>query len=156
MHSDQDLPEKVAIRPGIGLYALFPSLRYSPWVALGEMVDNSIQSYQEHKEELIALNGPEYRLRIEINFSGGEKPTIQLIDNAAGIYTKDIDRAFTPAMPPTNKTGISQYGIGMKSSACWYANYFTVKTRALGEPFIRTVTFDIPKIIKDEIYELDI
>ena len=156
MHSDQDLPEKVAIRPGIGLYALFPSLRYSPWVALGEMVDNSIQSYQEHKEELIALNGPEYRLRIEINFSGGEKPTIQLIDNAAGIYTKDIDRAFTPAMPPTNQTGISQYGIGMKSSACWYANYFTVKTRALGEPFIRTVTFDIPKIIKDEIYELDI
>ena len=156
MPTDENQPERVAIRPGIGLYALFPSLRYSPWVALGEMVDNSIQSYLEHKEELIALNGPEYRLRIEIYFSGGEKPTIQLIDNAAGIYTKDIDRAFTPAMPPTNKTGISQYGIGMKSSACWYANYFTVKTRALGEPFIRTVIFDIPKIIKDEIYELDI
>jgi len=59
-------------------------------------------------------------------------------------------------MPPANKKGISQYGIGMKSSACWYANFFTVRTRALGEPVIRTVTFDIPKIIKDEIYELDI
>jgi hypothetical protein len=44
----------------------------------------------------------------------------------------------------------------MKSSACWYAKYFTVRTRALGEPFSRTVTFDIPKIISDELYELDI
>jgi hypothetical protein len=156
MSVNKDTPEQVTIRPGIGLYALFPSLRYSPWVALGEMVDNSIQSYQEHKEELFALHGPEYKLRIEINYSSGDSPTIQLIDNAAGIYTKDIERAFTPAMPPANKKGISQYGIGMKSSACWYANFFTIRTRALGEPIIRTVTFDIPKIIKNEIYELDI
>ena len=111
MSIDRNSPEQVTIRPGIGLYALFPSLRYSPWVALGEMVDNSIQSYQEHKQELIDLHGPEYKLRIEINYSGGDNPTIQLIDNAAGIYTKDIERAFTPAMPPANKKGISQYGI---------------------------------------------
>jgi hypothetical protein len=156
MTMEANVPERVAIRPGIGLYALFPSLRYTPWVALGEMVDNSIQSYQEHKDELIALHGADYKLRIDINFSSGDNPTIQLIDNAAGIYTKDIERAFTPAMPPANKKGISQYGIGMKSSACWYANFFTVRTRALGEPIIRTVTFDIPKIIKEEIYELDI
>ena len=103
MSVNKDTPEQVTIRPGIGLYALFPSLRYSPWVALGEMVDNSIQSYQEHKEELIALHGPEYKLRIEINYSSGDNPTIQLIDNAAGIYTKDIERAFTPAMPPADK-----------------------------------------------------
>jgi hypothetical protein len=152
----EDEIEKVHIRPGVGLYALFPSLRYTPWVALGEMVDNSIQSYLEHKEELIALNGPTYKLRVEINFVGGDNPTIQIVDNAAGIYKKDIARAFTPAMPPTNKSMIGQYGIGMKSSACWYANFFTVRTRALGEPIIRTITFDIPKIIAEELYELDI
>jgi hypothetical protein len=148
--------EQVVIRPGIGLYALFPSLRYTPWVALGEMVDNSIQSYLEHTDELVALHGPDFKLRVDINFSGGENPTIQIVDNAAGIYTKDIPRAFTPAMPPADKSRISQYGIGMKSSACWYSNYFTVRTRALGEPIVRTVIFDIPRIIEDEIYELDI
>jgi hypothetical protein len=148
--------EHVEIRPGVGLYSLFPSLRYTPWVALGEMVDNSIQSYLEHREELVALNGPDYRLRIDINFGGGENPTIQIVDNAAGIFTKDISRAFTPAMPPLDKSKISQYGIGMKSSACWYSNYFTVRTRALGEPFVRTIIFDIKKIIKDEIYSLEI
>ena len=67
MTMEENVPERVAIRPGIGLYALFPSLRYTPWVALGEMVDNSIQSYQEHKDELIALHGADYKLRIDLN-----------------------------------------------------------------------------------------
>jgi hypothetical protein len=148
--------ESVDIRPGVGLYALFPSLRYTPWVALGEMVDNSIQSYIKYRDELVKLNGPDYKLRIDINFSGGENSTIQLVDNAAGIFTADISRAFTPAMPPLDKSGISQYGIGMKSSACWYSKYFTVRTRALGEPIVRNIIFDIPKIINQEIYNLDI
>ena len=129
-------PNTVTIRPDVGLYRLFPSLRYSPWVALGEMVDNSIQSYVEHKEELNALYNGNYQLTVDINFGGGDKPTIQVIDNAAGIFTQDIERAFTPAMPPHSLKGIGQYGIGMKSSACWYSNYFTVRTRALGEPYI--------------------
>jgi hypothetical protein len=154
--TDPFVEEKVSIRPGVGLYAMFPSLKYSPWVALGEMVDNSIQSYLEHKEELIELNGPSYKLRIDINFTGGENPTILIADNAAGIFEKDIDRAFTPAMPPQNKTGISQYGIGMKSSACWYSNYFTIKTQALGDDVSRTVIFDIKKIIAEQTLELDI
>jgi hypothetical protein len=148
--------ESVDIRPGVGLYALFPSLRYTPWVALGEMVDNSIQSYIQHKDALIALNGPDYKLRVDINFSGGDNPTIQLVDNAAGIFTKDIGRAFTPAMPPADRTGIGQYGIGMKSSACWYSKYFTIRSRALGEPIVRNVIFDISKIIEQEIFKLDI
>ena len=148
--------EKVEIRPGVGLYALFPSLKYTPWVALGEMVDNSIQSYLEHEKELKALNGPGYKLRIDINFTGGENPTILIADNAAGIFEKDIERAFTPAMPPQHKGGISQYGIGMKSSACWYSNYFTIKTQALGDSVSRTVIFDIKEIIKNQTYELDV
>ncbi len=154
--TDPFVAERVSIRPGVGLYALFPSLKYTPWVALGEMVDNSIQSYLEYKDELIALNGPGYKLRIDINFTGGEQPTILIADNAAGIFAKDIDRAFTPAMPPLNRSGISQYGIGMKSSACWYSNYFTIKTQALGDEISRTVIFDIKKIISDQTMELDI
>ena len=148
--------ESVEIRPNVGLYSLFRSLRYTPWVALGEMVDNSIQSYLEHKDELIAINGPSYKLRVDINIFSGEKPEIQLVDNAAGIFLKDFPRAFTPASPPMDKSGISQYGIGMKSSACWYSNYFTIRTRALHEPFIRNVIFDIPKIIKENIEKLEV
>jgi hypothetical protein len=156
MPTDKPGLDSVEIRPNVGLYSLFRSLRYTPWVALGEMVDNSIQSYLEHKDELIAINGPNYKLRVDINIFSGENPEIQLVDNAAGIFTKDFARAFTPAAPPIDKTGISQYGIGMKSSACWYSNYFTVRTRALNEPVIRNVIFDIPKIIEENIERLNV
>jgi hypothetical protein len=154
--TSEDKSERVNIRPGVGLYALFPSLRYSSWIALGELVDNSIQSYLNHKRELFALHGPNYRLRVDINFTGGENPTIKIEDNAAGIYPEDIGRAFTPAMPPLDKSGINQYGIGMKSSACWYSKFFTIRTQALNDMVIRTVTFDIGKIVKNEIYDLEL
>jgi hypothetical protein len=125
-------------------------MRYTSWVALGELVDNSIGSYIANKDKLIALHGEKYRLRVDITFVNGSNPEIQVKDNAAGISTNDVKRAFTPALPPVDRSGINQYGIGMKSSACWYANFFTVKSRAIGEPFARIVTFDIPKIIKEQ------
>jgi Histidine kinase-, DNA gyrase B-, and HSP90-like ATPase len=145
-----DSSENLEIRPGVGLWALFRTMRYTSWVALGELVDNSIGSYVANKDKLIALHGEKYRLRVDITFVNGSNPEIQVKDNAAGISTNDVKRAFTPALPPVDRSGINQYGIGMKSSACWYANFFTVKSRAIGEPFARIVTFDIPKIIKEQ------
>jgi len=147
---DTDSSENLEIRPGVGLWALFRTMRYTSWVALGELVDNSIGSYVANKDKLIALHGEKYRLRVDITFVNGSNPEIQVKDNAAGISTHDVKRAFTPALPPVDRSGINQYGIGMKSSACWYANFFTVKSRAIGEPFARIVTFDIPKIIKEQ------
>jgi hypothetical protein len=147
---NSDSSENLEIRPGVGLWALFRTMRYTSWVALGELVDNSIGSYIANKDKLIALHGEKYRLRVDITFVNGSNPEIQVKDNAAGISTNDVKRAFTPALPPVDRSGINQYGIGMKSSACWYANFFTVKSRAIGEPFARIVTFDIPKIIKEQ------
>jgi hypothetical protein len=146
----------VKIRPNVGLYNLFPSLRYTAWVALGEMVDNSIQSYLQNKERLLEIEGKDYKLQVDIDIVRGDDPQITLIDNAAGIYTADFERAFTPAAPPLDKTGISQYGIGMKSSACWYSKNFTVRTKALDEPVIRIVNFDIPHIVANDTEDLDI
>jgi hypothetical protein len=146
----------VKIRPGVGLLSLFPAMNYKPWIALGEMVDNSIQSYLEHKEELRAIHGDSYRLMIDIQFEGGRDPRILVEDNAAGIYEKDVDRAFTPAARPPDRTGISQYGIGMKSAATWYSNHYVITSQALGESVTRIVTFDIERIIEEEIEELDV
>jgi hypothetical protein len=146
----------VRIRPGVGLLSLFPAMNYKAWFALGEMVDNSIQSYVVHRQELRQLHGPKFKLHIDISFEGGKDPRIIVEDNAAGIFEKDIDRAFTPAARPPDRTGISQFGIGMKSSATWYSNYYTISSSALGEKVTRTVVFDIDKIISEEIEDLPI
>lgn len=160
---DQDLffeplfeQSTVTIQPGVGMLALFPSMNYKAWFALGEMVDNSIQSYKEHKAELKRLNGPNFKLKIDIEFSTSPKEKIVVRDNAAGIYKKDIARAFTPAVRREDLSGIGQFGIGMKSSATWYANHYVIRTAALGEDVSRTVTFDIPAIIENNTNQLPI
>jgi hypothetical protein len=46
--------------------------------------------------------------------------------------------------------------MGMKSAACWFAPNWTVRTKALGEIDERTVHFDISRIVRDDIEELDV
>lgn len=138
------------------MYSLFPHMNYKPWFALGEMVDNSIQSYYKNRERLRDIHGSDFKLRIDISFSQGTNPTIIVEDNAAGISEQESIRAFTPAAPPTDKSGISQFGIGMKSSATWYSHFYVISSSAIDEEVTRTVTFDIEKIISNEIEELEI
>ena len=44
----------------------------------------------------------------------------------------------------------------MKSAACWFAPRWHVRTSALGEPFERIVHFDIARIVRDNIEEVDV
>ena len=148
------MTSSVRIRPGVGLLSLFPAMYYKPWFALGEFVDNSIQSFLDNRGRLRELHGEDFRLRIDIEFSTGANPEILVSDNAAGIAAEDLDRAFTPAARPPDRSGISQYGIGMKSAATWYADFYTVRSAALGEDVSRFVVFDIPRIVADEMEEL--
>ena len=122
-------------------------MNYKPWYALGEFVDNSIQSWRGNRSRLEAVHGPTFKLRIEIQFdhAGGR---IVVRDNAAGIRREDIGRAFKPAQPPADRSGLSQFGIGMKSAACWYARVFEVVTEALDEDVSRALTFDVPALIE--------
>ena len=144
----------VTIQPGVGMLALFPSMNYKAWFALGEMVDNSIQSFTEHKIALKRLHGPGFKLKIDIDFLSKPVEKITVRDNAGGIAAGDIERAFTPAVRREDLSGIGQFGIGMKSSATWYANNYVISTAALGEDVSRSVTFDIPKIIDENITRL--
>ena len=56
-------------------------------------------------------------------------------------------RAFRPAEAPPDATGLSQFGMGMKSAACWFGRKLTVRSKALGENVERVVTLDIDSIL---------
>ena len=135
---------QVVVRPGVGMLALFPAMSYKPWYAIGEFVDNALQSWIANRTALTAASNGRSELHIDIDI---RQDRIVVTDNAAGIATRDIGRAFTPASPPADASGLSQFGIGMKSAACWYARNFSVTTTALGESVSRTVEFDVPAII---------
>ncbi|MDA7755736.1 ATP-binding protein [Candidatus Pelagibacter sp.] len=145
--------DKVNIAPSVGYLSILSSINYKAWFAIGEFVDNSIQSYIDNKSNLKSLHGRNYKLKISIYIS---KSKIEIRDNAAGIGEKDYYRAFRAAARPEKKSGLSEYGMGMKTAACWFSPIWKVKSKALNEKEIKTVKFNIADIVKDEINELEI
>lgn len=148
--------ESINIRPGVSILSVLKHLNYKPWFALSEFVDNAIQSYVEHQDELKKLEGENFKLHVSIEIDPAEKGKITIRDNAAGIFEKDYARAFRPAAIPPERSGLNEFGMGMKSAACWFAESFIVRTGALGENVAREVFFDVNKIIKDSLEELSI
>jgi len=149
--SNQD---SVNIRPGVSILSVLRHLNYKPWYAIAEFVDNSIQSYLDYRDELQALEGKKFKLRVSIRLDRIDGGSIVIRDNAAGIHASDYTRAFRPAAIPPDQSGLSEFGMGMKSAACWFADNWTVRTSALGETVEKTVSFDIDKIVADNLEEL--
>ena len=136
----------INIRPGVGYLSILSAINYTPYHATAEFVDNSIQSYLDNKAKLRKLHS-NYKLKIDIYVSGA---VIEVKDNAAGINKENYERAFQAAMRPKKQTGLSEFGMGMKTAACWFANLWTVKSKALGEDFATEAKFDIEKITKEK------
>ncbi|HEV2990575.1 MAG TPA: ATP-binding protein [Candidatus Angelobacter sp.] len=147
---------KVNIRPGVGILSVLRHLNYKPWFAMAEFVDNSLQSYLQNHDALRKLHGNEFRLKVEIELDRADEVRIKIRDNAAGIATSEYARAFRPAEIPADRTGLAEFGMGMKSAACWFAPRWRVRTTALGETVERAINFDIASIVRDSIEELDV
>jgi hypothetical protein len=140
----------IALQPSV--YSTFRALNNTVSFALGEYVDNAVQSYLDNKDALVALD-PNYRLEIRINVDW-EKRSITITDNAAGINTKNYKKAFEPAHIPLDSTGLNEFGMGMKTASVWLADKWCVYTKALGETVERFTNFDLLKVIEDNKEEL--
>lgn len=149
-------PNKVNIRPGVSILAVLRHLNYKPWYALAEFVDNSIESFSQHQDTLRDRNSEEFKLVVNIDIETTSPARISIKDNAAGISISEFGRAFRPAAIPPDRSGLAEFGMGMKSAACWFAPQWYVRTSAFGEALTRTVRYDIENIVNDEIEELEI
>lgn len=151
-----DSAESINIRPGVSMLSVLRHLNYKPWFALAEFVDNSLQSFLTYRNELERVEGVGFRLQVTIELEPTDGGRLTIRDNAAGIHQADYPRAFRPAQVPPDRSGLSEFGMGMKSAACWFASVWTVRTSALGEPLERTVSFNIDAIVRDELEELKV
>lgn len=143
---------RIPIRPKVGMLSAFSRLNYRPWFAIAELVDNAIQSYVGSLDALRAAGGGSASLTVRIDV---DEERISVSDNAAGIALADFPRAFMPAAPPPDRSGLSEYGLGMKAAACWFAQTWRVVTSALGEDVEREIRFDVPLIVERNIEDLD-
>jgi hypothetical protein len=146
----------VDIRPGVSVLAVLRHLNYRTWFALGEFVDNAVESFTKHRDALAKVEGSNFKLRVDIDIETTTPARISIRDNAGGIFETDYARAFRPAAIPPDRSGLAEFGMGMKSAACWFAPSWSVRTSALGETVSRTIEFDIGNIVNDDIEELSI
>ena len=148
--------DTVNIRPGVSVLSVLRHLNYRPWFALAEFVDNSIQSFLTNRDALRGLHGGQFVLHVDIEVEQADGGRITIRDNAGGIHAENYPRAFRPAALPPNRMGLAEFGMGMKSAACWFAPCWQVRTSAVGEEVERHVTFEIDRIVDDEIDELHV
>ncbi|MBB5219922.1 hypothetical protein HNP77_002311 [Treponema rectale] len=149
------MAKKINIRPTTGVYATYKNIRYEPWTAIAEFVDNATQSYYDHVEELERTKDWK-NLRIEIQYKKDSYGNYELTicDNAFGMNFKDFQRAIILDSKPQIATR-SEFGMGLKTSACWFGNNWSVETVELnsGKKFFAQVDVESLSKTKDEEIE---
>lgn len=147
MTSDSGIgPERsgsVSVVPGVNMLRVLSHLNYKPWFALGEFVDNAIQSY---------IADPTLRaVEVQIDIDARAETPIVIRDNSSGIRREDFDRAFKPATAPPDSSGLSEFGMGMKSAAYWFSDQWSVVTSVAGSDRAYSVEFDVQKITENNL-----
>ncbi len=54
----------VNIRPDVSILSVLRHLNYRPWYALAEFVDNSLESFLTHRQQLAEADGSGSKLRV--------------------------------------------------------------------------------------------
>lgn len=145
----QKIGDSVSIKILTGVYEQFRYLNNKVWYALGEYVDNAVQSFENNRSRLKQIHGSDFTLNINIDILREDK-IIRILDNAAGIGFDNYYRAFEPANIPIDNSGLHEYGMGMKTASIWLSDVWTVRTKAIGENEEKFVEFDLKKVIREK------
>ena len=147
----------INIRPTTSVYATYSRLSYQPWTAIAEFVDNSTQSFFDH-ESLLNQKANIGQLSIEINYetdnTKGDILTVK--DNAFGMELDDLERAVVLDRPPKTKNGRNEFGMGLKTAACWLGKIWSIRTTQYGSDKEYFVEIDVNKLVEDKPEEVTI
>lgn len=151
------MAKKINIRPTSSVYATYKRLSYQPWTAIAEFVDNSTQSFYDHKDEL--LSEKYYKgLKVTIDYIddkiNGDR--IEVYDNAFGMEWSDFQRAVVLDRPPKNTNGRNEFGMGLKTAACWFGSLWSVESTQLGSKTKYYTEINIDELGKYKTEEIDV
>ncbi|MFV0363831.1 MAG: ATP-binding protein [Suipraeoptans sp.] len=157
MRGGIEMKSKINIRPTSGVYATYKRLSYQPWTAIAEFVDNSTQSYYDHKKELHNLSGFS-KLTINIDYEARAKgnDVLTITDNAFGMEIDDFERAIILDRPPKSTVGRNEFGMGLKTAACWFGSKWTVTSTQYGSSRGYSAFVDVDKLERDKDEEIDL
>ena len=145
----------INIRPTTSVYATYKNIKYDPWTAIAEFVDNSTQSYYDHiakLEQSKYWDGLDVRILYEKNQNGDK---LEIKDNAYGMDFNDFKRAIMLDSPPKKPTR-SEFGMGLKTAACWFGLMWSVESTELGSGIKYRATVDVDALQKYKNEEITV
>jgi hypothetical protein len=141
----------ISLMIGSDVVRSYKRLSYTPWHAFAEFVDNSTQSYFDNQAALDAAYKREKEV-LEIRFVYDRiNEVLRISDTAMGMNLDELREALKIGKIPKNSAGRSQYGLGMKTAACWFGDEWTVTTKKLGEDTEYSVTIDVEAVASGKI-----
>lgn len=146
------MKDSVSIATKPLVYQVFRHVENKVQYALAEYIDNSISSFEHHKDILSRIN-PNGKVRVDVDLSDDR---ICITDNAFGIEKENYQRAFELAQVPLDAKGLNEFGMGMKVSSIWLSNHWVVESTAYGEDLRKTFEFDLQEVIDDAKTDLEI
>lgn len=160
MTDNSNSTQSVSIAIGPSMYGRFEDLPNSTSHVLAEFVDNALQSFRDKRDDLLAADA-NYKLEVSIDIEWNDSNDCRarkliIRDNASGIDKDKYIVAFQPAKTPEDNTGLNEFGMGLKTAACWLGSSWTVTTKALGENVERTLTFDLDTVINNKLDKLNV
>ena len=128
----------------------YKRLSYTAWYALAELVDNSYESFRINKARLKSLtDNSATAVTVRIRYDR-KKNHLTVSDNAAGMDLAEVRKSLQVGSPPERTDGLSQYGLGLKTSAFWLGNKWSITTKKFGSPEIIKVSLDVDRIAADD------
>ncbi|MBL8524205.1 MAG: ATP-binding protein [Betaproteobacteria bacterium] len=121
---------RVDVSPDMGMYKLLTRQGYEASFALAEFVDNAIDAHLKHQSR---SSKDVQQLDIKLKFYSESyadpalRNVIVIEDNGPGISHQRLQEAFKPAKV-SGSAGLSEFGIGMKAAAVWFADVWTLRT----------------------------
>lgn len=145
----------IDIRPPVSIYATYRRLSYQPWYAIAEFVDNSIQNYYDHRYELKEAYKKEKTtcLSIMIWYDSNEN-SLMIYDNANGMDFNELNRAVILNRPPADTSGRCEFGMGLKTAACWFGRKWQIETTRLGSNEKYSVIVDVEEVAQQSNEQL--
>lgn len=136
-----DKVEYYDISVGSSIFAIFQDFKYPLERCFAEFIDNSLQSYLDHKEELNSIGVDKCYVKIII-----DEDSIVIQDNSYGMDEEEFKRAIKLAsLNPRKeeKNRLSVYGIGLKYASLALGSTYKIESSQYNENLKRSVVIDL-------------
>ena len=152
---------ELSIEAKQNVYLRYRSYPYKWPQVFAEFIDNAIQSFEDNKD-LLRVEDPNYKLRVDIVFDwessaeDGEKKakSVTISDNAGGMPEERFKIALNLADDSMMRSGMNEFGIGMKAAAAWLGNNWHIETKSLTDDKTLVVDVDITDVCKRDLRRL--